>query len=119
VNADDGEAIVEIFAELTFGDALFEIRDTIEAPDELDQDQRAPWWRRERFHDLDFDRSAPTQGGLLYSPARGTFLIVEAVRQLRGQAGEVQVPDCNVAIACGSGGWLSAIGAAILGKEHP
>ncbi len=63
-----------------------------------------------------------TDGGGLSSchpGMRGIFLIVEAVRQLRGQAGEVQVPDCNVAIACGSGGWLSAIGAAILGKEHP
>jgi hypothetical protein len=29
------------------------------------------------------------------------------------------VPDCNLALACGSGGWLSAIGTVILGKEHP
>jgi acetyl-CoA acetyltransferase len=63
-----------------------------------------------------------TDGGGLSSchpGMRGIFLIIEAVRQLRGQAGEVQVPDCTVALAAGSGGWLSAIGTAILGKEHP
>jgi hypothetical protein len=50
---------------------------------------------------------------------RGIFLIIEAVRQLRGQAGEAQVPDCEVALAAGSGGWLSCIGVAILGRNHP
>jgi hypothetical protein len=29
------------------------------------------------------------------------------------------VPDCDLAVACGSGGWLSCIGAVILGREHP
>ncbi len=38
---------------------------------------------------------------------RGIFLLIEAVRQLRGQAGPAQVPDCEVALAIGSGGWLS------------
>lgn len=63
-----------------------------------------------------------TDGGGLSSchpGMRGIFLIIEAVRQLRGQAGEAQVPDCRVALAAGSGGWLSAIGVAILGVEHP
>jgi acetyl-CoA acetyltransferase len=63
-----------------------------------------------------------TDGGGLSSchpGMRGIFLIIEAVRQLRGQAGDAQVPDCNVALAAGSGGWLSAIGTAILGKEKP
>jgi hypothetical protein len=46
-------------------------------------------------------------------------LLIEAARQLRGQAGEVQVPDCKVALAAGSGGWLSAIGVVIMGSEHP
>jgi hypothetical protein len=50
---------------------------------------------------------------------RGIFLIIEAVRQLRGQGGESQVPDCEVALAAGSGGWLSCIGVVILGKDAP
>lgn len=61
-----------------------------------------------------------TDGGGLsssHSGMRGIFLIVEAVRQLRGQAGAAQVPDCEVALAVGSGGWLSAIGAVVLGRE--
>jgi hypothetical protein len=49
---------------------------------------------------------------------RGIFLIIEAVRQLRGQAGEAQVPDCEVALCAGSGGWLSCIGVNVLGKER-
>ncbi len=51
-----------------------------------------------------------TDGGGLSSchpGMRGIFLLIESVRQLRGQAGEAQVPDCNLALACGSGGWLS------------
>ncbi len=63
-----------------------------------------------------------TDGGGLSSShpgMRGIFLLIESVRQLRGQAGEAQVPDCNVALACGSGGWLSCIGTVILGKDAP
>jgi len=63
-----------------------------------------------------------TDGGGLSSchpGMRGIFLLAEATRQLRGQGGEAQVPDCSVALACGSGGWLSCISAVILGKEHP
>ena len=63
-----------------------------------------------------------TDGGGLSSShpgMRGIFLIIEAVRQLRGQAGEAQVPDCDVALCAGSGGWLSCIGVAILGTQHP
>jgi hypothetical protein len=50
---------------------------------------------------------------------RGIFLIVEAVRQLRGQAGPAQVEGAEVALACGSGGWLSCLGVSILGNQHP
>jgi hypothetical protein len=48
---------------------------------------------------------------------RGIFLINEAVRQLRGEAGEAQVPGAEVAVACGAGGWLSCIATVVLGKE--
>jgi len=73
---------------------------------------------------LRLDGALPTNtdgGGLsaCHPGMRGMFLILEAVRQLRGQGGEAQVPDCEVAIAAGSGGWLSCIGVAILGREHP
>src|SRR6266542_1697157 len=63
-----------------------------------------------------------TDGGGLSSchpGMRGICLLIESVRRLRGPAGEAQVPDCNLALACGSGGWLSCIGTVILGKEHP
>ena len=63
-----------------------------------------------------------TDGGGLSSchpGMRGIFLLIEAVRQLRGQGGEAQVPDAEIALACGSGGWLSCMGVAILGKEAP
>ena len=63
-----------------------------------------------------------TDGGGLSSchpGMRGIFLLIEAARQLRGQAGAAQVPDCRLAMAGGSGGFLSYIGAAILGSEHP
>ena len=63
-----------------------------------------------------------TDGGGLSSNhpgMRGIFLLIEAVRQLRGDAGEAQVPDAELALACGSGGWLSAIATVILGKDRP
>jgi len=63
-----------------------------------------------------------TDGGGLsacHPGMRGIFLINEAVRQLRGEGGASQVPDCEVAVACGSGGSLSCIGTVVLGKEGP
>jgi len=63
-----------------------------------------------------------TDGGGLSSNhpgMRGIFLLVEATRQLRGQGGEAQVPDAEVALCVGSGGWLSCIGMVLLGKDRP
>jgi len=63
-----------------------------------------------------------TDGGGLsacHPGMRGIFLLVEATRQLRGEAGDAQVPDCELALACGSGGSLSCIGVTILGKDKP
>jgi acetyl-CoA acetyltransferase len=60
-----------------------------------------------------------TDGGGLSSNhpgMRGIFLIVEAVRQLRGQCGPRQVEGAKLAVAHGSGGLLSSQATTILGK---
>jgi acetyl-CoA acetyltransferase len=58
-------------------------------------------------------------GGLSYThPGMyGMFLITEAVKQLRGEAGERQVAGAEVAVAHGSGGLLSCMSTAVLGTE--
>jgi acetyl-CoA acetyltransferase len=58
-------------------------------------------------------------GGLSYChPGMyGLFLLIEAVRQLRGECGARQVPDCEVALAHGNGGVLSSQATVILGTE--
>jgi acetyl-CoA acetyltransferase len=58
-------------------------------------------------------------GGLSYChPGMyGLFLLIEAVRQLRGECGERQVKGAETAIAHGNGGVLSSQSTVILGSE--
>ncbi|MGI5471925.1 thiolase [Streptomyces sp. CA-132043] len=58
-------------------------------------------------------------GGLSYGhPGMyGIFTVIEAVRQLRGDCGERQVPGARTALAHGNGGVLSSQVTAILGTE--
>lgn len=58
-------------------------------------------------------------GGLSYChPGMfGVFVLIEAVRQLRGEGGRRQVAGCETAIAHGNGGTLSAQSTVILGTD--
>jgi len=61
-----------------------------------------------------------TDGGGLsatHPGMRGLFLLCEATRQLRGDAGGSQVRDAEIAVAHGSGGWLSTQSTVVLGTE--
>jgi acetyl-CoA acetyltransferase len=64
---------------------------------------------------------AMTQGGGLsycHPGALGILLLIEAVRQLRGEAGERQVRDAEVAVAHGIGGITHSTAATVvLGRE--
>jgi acetyl-CoA acetyltransferase len=69
------------------------------------------------------DGAIPTNtsgGGLSYThPGMfGMFLLVEAVRQLRGESRGVAIPDVDIAVAHGCGGLLSSTGTVVLGTEE-
>jgi acetyl-CoA acetyltransferase len=60
-----------------------------------------------------------TDGGGLsacHPGQRGLFLIVEAVRQLRHEAGPRQVPNAEIACVSGTGGWFCSSGTMLLGR---
>ena len=48
----------------------------------------------------------------------GIFLVIEAVRQLRGECSERQVKDAKIALAHGNGGTLSSQSTALFGLEE-
>ena len=61
-----------------------------------------------------------TDGGGLsacHPGQRGLFLLVEAVKQLRGESGVRQVPDAKLACVSGTGGWFCSNGTMILGRD--
>jgi acetyl-CoA acetyltransferase len=59
-----------------------------------------------------------TDGGGLaanHPGMRGVFLLIEATRQLRGECGDRQVPNAQIALCNGTGGYFSSCGTVVLG----
>ena len=58
-------------------------------------------------------------GGLSYthSGMYGMFLVLEAVRQLRGETGDRQLDDPKISLVHGTGGSLSSTGTVVLGVD--
>jgi acetyl-CoA acetyltransferase len=58
-------------------------------------------------------------GGLSYNHpgAFGMMILIEAVRQLRGEAGDRQVPDAEIAVAHGIGGLFSTSATVVLARD--
>jgi acetyl-CoA acetyltransferase len=63
--------------------------------------------------------SMTSGGGLSYNHpgAFGILLLIEAVRQVRGEAGERQVPDAKIAVAHGIGGLFSTASTLVLAHD--
>jgi len=71
---------------------------------------------------LRLDGALPTNtdgGGLSsnHPGMRGLFLIIEAARQLRGEASGRQVSGASLAAVNGTGGWFSSTGTLVLGVD--
>ncbi len=61
-----------------------------------------------------------TSGGLLGETGMpGMQLIVEGVRQMRGECGGRQVPDARICVVSGQGGVMTTHATLVLGKEVP
>jgi len=84
--------------------------------------------RGEGVHFFEEGRSTPggslpintNGGGLSYTHTGmyGIFPIIESTRQLRGEGGTRQVPNCKLSLVNGMGGMLSAAGTLVLANQR-
>jgi acetyl-CoA acetyltransferase len=84
--------------------------------------------RGEGVHFFEEGRSTPggslpintNGGGLSYTHTGmyGIFPIIESTRQLRGEGGARQVPNCKLSLVNGMGGMLSAAGTLVLATQR-